>query len=124
MVVLGRKLLKETISTVYKTLARLITAVCEQNGHGGIDEQEAQRRGRKRLFRICALHAEHIMIAPIRGYMGAQYVFGTGDGVAVHEVGEAGLATAIKAYELGDAYVREVLGTQTKETPQPRIHRL
>ena len=38
MVVFGRKLLKETISAVYKTLARLITAVCEQHGHGGIDE--------------------------------------------------------------------------------------
>ena len=56
--------------------------------------------------------------------MGAQYVFGTGDGVAVHEVGEAGLATAIKAYELGDAYMWEVLRSQAKETPQPRIHRL
>ena len=117
VVILGLQLLQEVEGTVAEFLFSAVPAVGEEDGDYRVDDEQIEREGGDVFLVLHTRAAKGIMGFPILCDAGRKHLLRLLHRGGLQQLAEAGTAVVIKIGKLRDADMREVLRTETEESP-------
>ena len=122
-IVLCLQLLEEVEGSVAEYFLRTMTAVGEEHRDNRVNHQQVQRTIAEMFLRLRTGGAEGVVRLPIGCDVRRDEFLQLVDGLTLHQATQSGFLLIIETGELRDADVREVLRTESEESPEVKVYR-